>query len=387
MSASLVHRLHDFSAWRTMLANRINSYRRWLAENSLNDPATDARLSEILSRLTEDKLTIAFVAEFSRGKSELINAIFFADYGRRMLASSSGRTTMCPTELMWDARYPPQAMLLPIETRAQHTSTSEYKRFPEEWHIVPLDLQSPDSIVGAFQKVCETKLVPIDEAKNYALFTDRANPATPWASPLRADGMVEIPCWRHAVVNFPHPLLEQGLVILDTPGLNAIGTEPELTLNLLPNAHAVLFILGVDTGVTKSDLDVWRDFIVPAGGKDRFRFAVLNKIDSLWDGMRGEDQIAAEIAQQVRYCAEMLEIDTSSVYPISAQKGPARQDHARRSAARAQPDRRVGACAVDAADPASPNAGAREHPRRCARCDPPHAFGTRLAPERCRCAD
>jgi hypothetical protein len=58
------------------------------------------------------------------------------------------------------------------------------------------------------------------------------------------DGLVEVPRWRHAVINFPHPLLKQGLVILDTPGLNAIGAEPELTLSLLPNAHAVLFHSG-----------------------------------------------------------------------------------------------------------------------------------------------
>ena len=73
--------------------------------------------------------------------------------------------------------------------------------------------------------------------------------------------MVEISLWRHAIINFPHPLLKQGLVILDTPGLNAIGTEPELTLNLIPNAHAVLFILAAETGVTKSDIDVWRTHI------------------------------------------------------------------------------------------------------------------------------
>ena len=75
------------------------------------------------------------------------------------------------------------------------------------------------------------------------------------------EGAVEIPCWRHAVINFPHPLLQQGLVILDTPGLNAIGTEPELTLNLLPNAHAVLFILAADAGVTKTDLEVWNQHL------------------------------------------------------------------------------------------------------------------------------
>ena len=78
-----------------------------------------------------------------------------------------------------------------------------------------------------------------------------------------------------------HPLLEQGLVILDTPGLNAIGAEPELTLSLLPNAHAVLFILAADTGVTQSDLSVWREY-VNAGQRRDGRLVVLNKIDSLW---------------------------------------------------------------------------------------------------------
>jgi hypothetical protein len=41
--------------------------------------------------------------------------------------------------------------------------------------------------------------------------------------------------------------------VLDTLGLNALGTEPELTLSMIPNAYAVLFLLAMDTGVTKSD--------------------------------------------------------------------------------------------------------------------------------------
>ena len=74
--------------------------------------------------------------------------------------------------------------------------------------------------------------------------------------------MVEVPKWRHALINIAHPLLKQGLVILDTPGLNAIGAEPELTVSLMPQAHAVVFILGADTGVTKSDLSIWREHLI-----------------------------------------------------------------------------------------------------------------------------
>jgi predicted GTPase len=74
----------------------------WLVENELTDAQTDRRIAQLLEKLREDRLHVAFVAEFSRGKSELINAIFFAGYGNRILPSTAGRTTMCPTELMFD---------------------------------------------------------------------------------------------------------------------------------------------------------------------------------------------------------------------------------------------------------------------------------------------
>ena len=125
------------------------------------------------------------------------------------------------------------------------------------------------------------------------------------------------PAWRHAAINYPHPLLQRGMVILDTPGLNAIGAEPELTLSLLPAAHAVVFILGADTGVTKSDLAVWRDHL---GGQSMARFVVLNKIDALADPLLTPEQVDEQIAQQVKTTASLLEIGADRVFPISARQ-------------------------------------------------------------------
>lgn len=316
MSLILSKSFRDFGAWRAAVARRIDAHRSWLGTNGLADAEVDLRLADILERVKDDRLTIAFVAEFSRGKSELINAIFFADYGRRLLPSSTGRTTMCPTELLWDPQRPPQLMLLPIETRALGGTTSEYKRSPEAWTTLALDVTSADALAAAFQRVRDTRLVSIEDAKRFGLFLGAAGPA----GVPRADGLVEIPAWRHAIVNFPHPLLAQGLVILDTPGLNAIGTEPELTLNLLPNADAVLFILAMDTGVSQSDLTVWQDFIRPLGGQDRVHYAVLNKIDGLWDGIRSEVEIDTETDQQVNYCSRLLQLPPSQIFPVSAQR-------------------------------------------------------------------
>ena len=314
----LVAHFEAYSAWRSRLSDNVGDFRSWLNEQELNDAQTDLRIQHLLDRLRDDKLNVAFVAEFSRGKSELINAIFFADYGQRLLPSSAGRTTMCPTELMYEEGREPCIQLLPIETRAADTTTTEYKRYLDEWKVVPLNIESSDAMADAFLQVSQTKRVSLDEAARYGLYNekDENNIVT-----VHADGTVDIPCWRHAIINFPHPLLKQGLVILDTPGLNAIGTEPELTLNLLPNAHAVLFILAADTGVTKSDIEVWRDHIGNQQGHQKGRLVVLNKIDGLWDELKSAEAIENEIDKQVSTSASLLGIKPAYIFPVSAQKG------------------------------------------------------------------
>jgi hypothetical protein len=312
--SNLVQKFQEYSGWRSSVKTALERYRDCIGTLDLSDAAGDQCLLHAMTRLNEDKLSIAFVAEFSRGKSELINAIFFADYGQRILPTSAGRTTMCPTELLYDETFPPSIRLLPIETRAEAQSTSDYKAQSQVWTVLPLDIANGDGMLEAFKQVSLTKRVPIEEAARYGLY-DKDDPDA--ALTVDEDGKVEISQWRHAIVNFPHPLLQQGLVIVDTPGLNAIGTEPELTLNLIPNAHAVLFILAADTGVTKSDIDIWRNHIGGGAG----RIAVLNKIDSMWDELRTPAEVAQQIDMQVDSVAQILDLPPQQVFPISAQKG------------------------------------------------------------------
>jgi hypothetical protein len=309
----MVRDLEQYSAWRQNVVAAVQNYRNWVVGAELADAAAEQRLARTLAKLVDDKLSVAFVAEFSRGKSELINAIFFADYGQRILPSAAGRTTMCPTELMHDPAYPPSIRLLPIETRADNLSTSDYRDQPGAWTVLPLNLERADEMHDVFKQVSLTRHVSVEEAKRYGLY-DENDPDMPVT--LDDNGLVEISLWRHAIINFPHPLLKQGLVILDTPGLNAIGTEPELTLNLIPHAHAVLFILAADTGVTKSDIEVWRNHIGGGAG----RMVVLNKIDSMWDALRSDAEIEADIVRQQEHAAHMLGLDARQVFPVSAQK-------------------------------------------------------------------
>jgi hypothetical protein len=304
-----------YGGWRGELADAIRRYGLWLDDVGLADEVARARIDAMLARLADERVTVAFVAEFSRGKSELINAIFFPDHGQRVVPSSAGRTTMCPTELRWDADRPPSVRLLPVETRIDDTPLAELRQHPEAWTEILLPQGDPGRLRQAFSAVQEVERVPLDRARQLG-FVEEGDDG--FLQP-DAEGLVQVPRWRHAIVNWPHPLLEMGLVIIDTPGLNAIGAEPELTLSMIPRADAVLFVLAADTGVTRSDIEVWRRHVSPVQRSGRI--AVLNKIDGLWDELKDEASVEAEIERQVANVAATLELPAGMVFPVSAQKG------------------------------------------------------------------
>ena len=311
----LSQQVDAYVAWKRELMREITRYRSWLVQNRLGSEAVDTRLERALRLLRTDHITLAFVGEFSRGKTELINSLFFSEYGQRMLPSQAGRTTMCPTELFFDPRSERSYIrLLPIETRTAAASVAQFKRIPRHWVNIPLDTSDPDNMVQAFAQVAKTKPMPVEQAIQLGFHPDMLESSG-------KPGQVLVPAWRHAIVNFDHPLLRQGLRILDTPGLNALGSEPELTLSMLPSAQAIIFLLAADTGVTASDMAIWQQHIRQLDDDTQAcLFAVLNKIDVLWDDLAGDAFVNQAIAQIQHATARQLGISADNVLPLSAKQ-------------------------------------------------------------------
>ncbi len=306
--------------WRRAFAQQLYQLRDWLSGHELLDTAVQERLQRLEAQVRGDQVTVAFVAEFSRGKSELINAVFFASYGRRLMPAGAGRTTMCPTELGWQEGVAPSLRLLPIDTRGQALGLEQWRQRPEAWQQWPLDVEDGAQMAAMLAKVAQVRRVPMAQAQAWGFWQDE-DEAGAGHPPVDDQGLVEVPMWRHALINMPHPLLRQGLVIIDTPGLNAVGAEPELTVNLIAQAHAVVFLLGADTGVTQSDLAIWRAHLRPTGQDDASRLVVLNKIDTLWDSLSTGREVHAQLQRQRSASAETLGIAVARVLPVSAQKG------------------------------------------------------------------
>lgn len=312
--------IHAYGKWKSDLVKAIENFQSWLDTTGLEESEQSLKIYETLQTLKHDRITLAFVGEFSRGKTELINAIFFSQFKRRLLPSEAGRTTMCPTELFYDIDEPkPYMRLLPIESRMEDASITEHKQNALNWTHIQLDIASPASMASSFSQITKTKKVKAIEAKRlglYDIITDDNG------SELSDHSIVEIPMWRHALINFPHPFLEQGLTILDTPGLNSLGNEPELTINMLPNAQAAIFVLAADTGVTRSDMDIWRRHLKSfRRNHNNGLIIALNKIDTLWDDLKTEDEIKQSIQRQCAETSKTLGISAKRVFAVSAQKG------------------------------------------------------------------
>lgn len=312
LKSELEQEVERYHTWRDELLEAVDSYRDWLERSGELDAQHSLRFYELCESVRQGRLSLAFVAEFSRGKSELINALFFSDFKQRLLPSDVGRTTMCPTEIFHDSNEPPYLRLLPIESRYRDESIAQLKNMPVEWVKIRLNLDSASDMKNAMQMLAESKKIFTLEARMMGLLPD--DHKSQGDEELET---VEIPAWRYALINYPHKLLTNGISIIDTPGLNALGLEPELTYNTIPNAHAVLYLLGIDTGVTKSDLEVWEKFVQRSHSR---RVAVLNKIDLMWDDLKSEQEIASGIARQIDETAKLLNLPKSDVLAISAQK-------------------------------------------------------------------
>ena len=295
--------LADLKRWRDATAESLGNFRRWAMMARLLDEQSAARLAHLERRLAAERLTIAFAGEFGRGKSELINALFFTDLGGRLLPGGA----RCPTEILWDPSQPPSIRLLPIETRATARALREYQKEMETWQQVPLDPANRDGLAAACAVLAET--IDVEAGHAASLGFQGAG-----------EGRVTLARWRYAVINLPHPLLAAGVGILDTADQRTLASEPELSFHRVPDSAAIVFTLSAAGSISDADLQLWNDHIATIGGIEHTCFVALNKIDELRGGGKSESQVLVDIDRQVRVAAEVLGVAPTRVFALSARQ-------------------------------------------------------------------
>ena len=219
------------------------------------------RLRELRERLTAERFHLAVLGQFKRGKSTLINALI----GESLLPTSVLPLTSIPTFLSAG----PKRVI----------------------RVFFLDRKSEE-----FNDISSNEAAEI--LANYV--TEERNPLNKLAV-----SRVE--------VEHPAPLLHQGVVVIDTPGIGStFRHNTDATLNFLPQCDAALFVVSADPPIT----EVEREFLRAVRDKVAKVCFVMNKIDYLTERER-----EAAVGFFEKSLKEMGLQHNGPIFSVSARQG------------------------------------------------------------------
>ncbi|MEN0060871.1 MAG: dynamin family protein [Myxococcota bacterium] len=195
---------------------------RFGLDEATGPPASDARgtgpsayLRSTAQRVREGRFVVLLLGCFSSGKSTLLNALL----GQPVLPVKVNPCTAILTELVY------------AETPS--VTVHHHDKDPE---ILTME---------AFLDLYQLRTTSEDEAGAEA--TDRF-------------GGID-----RAVVGYPLPLLRNGVVLLDTPGLDDDPVRTARTLSSLPDADAVIVVLSANRFLTDLERKTLRRELLPLG--------------------------------------------------------------------------------------------------------------------------
>jgi len=194
---------------------------------------------QILTKLAEDRFTLAVVGQFKRGKSSLINALI----GGELLSTG----------------------LLPLTSAITILRFGGRPRLVIQWMNSSFEDERPVSALPEF-------------------VTEQGNPGN--CKHIRA-----------VYVETNSPFLRRGVELVDTPGIgSAIESNTITTEAFLPHCDAVVFVTAVDTPMTELELA----FLARLRHDVKKIFCVVNKTDLLAEPQLSE--VMEFVRSQIKSC-------------------------------------------------------------------------------------
>ena len=138
------------------------------------------------------------------------------------------------------------------------------------------------------------------------------------AKRLEADRKLAFPDVNYAIVEYPLPLLEKGIEIVDSPGLNDTEARNELALNYINNCHALCFVFRAVQPCTLEERRYLENYIK---GRGLTVFFLINAWDEIRKGLIDPDdpeelQQAENNLRQVfrTNLADYCQVDGQDIY-------------------------------------------------------------------------
>jgi hypothetical protein len=281
---SFEHDVQRHGQWRGVMAQRLSRSERLMREHGLLTDEVEQRMLGLQRLLVDQRLVIALTGPHASGRAQIVQTLLSSTHVP--LAGKACPEPLCSLEIAADVNDQPVLLLLPIETRQSPWSVNRWLQERQAWRQVPVSSTFQQALADAWGAVAETRRVHSEEAQVLGLSQSLTSPAV--GALLLGAGM-QVPRWRSARLQVPHPLLQQGVVVRDVPAMNDDGSHIGFADVLLSDADVVLFVMAADTGMTRSDLAHWRR-CVAASAKAKSQLLAIelaNAPDDASAGLRG----------------------------------------------------------------------------------------------------
>ncbi|PSB48584.1 dynamin [filamentous cyanobacterium Phorm 6] len=288
-TSNFLNDLERVATVRREIADRLSNIATAIDQSELAGTAASGKLGletenadiNLASKnLRQGVFRLLVLGDMKRGKSTFLNALI----GENLLPSDVNPCTALLTIL----RYGSEKKVTVYFNDGKSPKQLDFKSFKQNYTIDPAEAKR------------------LEEEKK---------PAFP-----------DIDC---AVVEYPLPLLEKGIEIVDSPGLNDTESRNELSLGYINNCHAILFVLRATQPCTMGERRYLENYIKNRGLSIFFLINAWDQVrESLIDPDDAEEMAEAEEklgrvfkANLAEYClTEGHDIYDERVFPITSIK-------------------------------------------------------------------
>ncbi len=288
-TSNFLNDLERVAAVRREIADRLSNIATAIDQSELAGTAASGKLGletenadiNLASKnLRQGVFRLLVLGDMKRGKSTFLNALI----GENLLPSDVNPCTALLTIL----RYGSEKKVTVYFNDGKSPEQLDFKSFKQNYTIDPAEAKRLES---------------------------EQKPAFP-----------NIDC---AVVEYPLPLLEKGIEIVDSPGLNDTESRNELSLGYINNCHAILFVLRATQPCTMGERRYLENYIKGRGLSIFFLINAWDQVrESLIDPDDPEEMAEAEQklgrvfkANLAEYClTEGHDIYDERVFPITSIK-------------------------------------------------------------------
>lgn len=154
--------------------------------------------------------------------------------------------------------------------------------------LLPSDVNPCTALLTVLRFGCEKKVTVYfkegqpPEQLDFNAFKQQYTIDPDEAKKLEAEDKLAFPNVSHAIVEYPLPLLEKGIEIADSPGLNDTEARNEISLNYINNSQAILFVFRASQPCTLQERRYLENYIK---GRGLTVFFLINAIDEIRDGL------------------------------------------------------------------------------------------------------